>query len=135
MAPPPLRAPHVSFALGMMGGLTLLPLLVSDVAPTLFPQPAHDVLAAIPLATIGFAYLIHQRLRGARGSELARAIVLALAFLFWAANQVLPDRTLASLCNDIAIAAFVFDLVQVILRRAPARPAPMGDGMRFRAGA
>lgn len=90
-------------------------LLVYDVAPRLFPANAHDALAALPLVLVALSYLIYQATRGASAKQWARGLLLALAFLFWAANQLCRDRGLSTLFNDIAIAAFVFDVFLVII--------------------
>jgi hypothetical protein len=42
--------------------------------------------------------------------EFVKALMLAVAFLFWAANQFWPDRPEATLFNDIAIGLFVVDV-------------------------
>ncbi len=47
--------------------------------------------------------------------ELVKAIMLAVAFLFWAANHLWPDIPLATPFNDIAIALFVLDVFLVII--------------------
>ncbi len=52
--------------------------------------------------------------------ELAKAILLAAAFLFWAANQFWPNLPQATLFNDIAIGLFVFDVFLVIAGWPPA---------------
>ena len=85
-----------------------------DAYPGMFPVRAHDFLAAFPLAMIAVAYLVYQAAhRPARG-ELLKAILLAIAFLFWAANQIWPNLPQASLFNDIAIGLFVLDVFFVI---------------------
>lgn len=101
----------------LLGGLTLIAvavLLVWDVAPTLFPARAHDLLGALPLALIALAYLVYQTLRRPGPAELFKATLLSLAFLLWAANQLLPGSPRASLYNDLAIALFVLDVFFVI---------------------
>lgn len=90
-------------------------LLVSDAAPRLFPPRSHDVLGAFPLAMIAVAYLVYQAAHRPTGKEWAKAVMLAAAFLFWAANQLWPDSPSAILCNDMAIALFVLDVFLVIL--------------------
>jgi cytochrome c oxidase assembly factor CtaG len=47
--------------------------------------------------------------------ELMKATMLAVAFLFWAANQLWPDLRQATLFNDIAIALFVLDVFLVMI--------------------
>jgi len=78
-------------------------LLAWDAAPGLFPARAHDTLAAFPLAMIAFAYLVYQAAHRPARLEVVKAVLLAIAFLFWAANQFWPDLKQATLFNDIAI--------------------------------
>ncbi len=102
----------------LLGVLTLLSvavLLVWDAAPRFFPAHAHDLLGALPLALIAIAYLAYQAAHRPHIRELIKAILLAIAFLFWAANQYWPDRPQATLYNDIAIALFVLDVFLVLI--------------------
>jgi uncharacterized membrane protein YbaN (DUF454 family) len=85
-----------------------------DAFPRLFPARAHDVLAAFPLATIALAYLVYQAAHRPARMEAVKAILLAVAFFFWAANQLWPDLRQATLFNDIAIALFVLDVFLVM---------------------
>jgi hypothetical protein len=48
--------------------------------------------------------------------------MLAVAFLFWAANQLWPDLPQATLFNDIAIALFVLDVFLVMFGWPPTSP-------------
>src|SRR5271165_1285224 len=86
-----------------------------DAFPWLFPAKAHDFLAAFPLAMIAFAYLVYQTAHRPAHMEVVKAIMLAAAFLFWAANQLWPDLRQATLFNDIAIALFVLDVFLVMI--------------------
>lgn len=90
-------------------------LFVWDAAPQLFPSRAHDFLGAFSLAMIAVAYLVYQAAHRPSGKELAKAVLLALAFLFWAGNQLWPESPYATLLNDIAIALFVLDVFLVII--------------------
>jgi uncharacterized membrane protein len=90
-------------------------LLAWDVFPGLFPARAHDVVAAFPLAMVALAYLVYQIVRRPVPLEFVKAILLAVAFLFWAANQFWPDARQATLFNDIAIALFVLDVFLVMI--------------------
>ncbi|MFY9853359.1 MAG: hypothetical protein WAK26_05725 [Terracidiphilus sp.] len=102
----------------ILGLLTLASvgvLFAWDAFPRLFPVRAHDVLAAFPLAMIAVAYLVYQSANRPSRTEAVKGILLAAAFLFWAANQLWPDLRQATLFNDIAIALFVFDLFLVII--------------------
>lgn len=64
---------------------------------------------------IAVAYLVYQAAHRPPAREFAKAVMLAIAFLFWAANQLWPDSPRATLCNDIAIALFVLDVFLVII--------------------
>jgi hypothetical protein len=102
----------------IIGAITLATvalLFAWDAFPALFPPRAHDFLGALPLALIAFAYLAYQVIHRPAPMELVKAIMLAVAFLFWAANQLWPDIPLATLFNDIAIALFVLDVFLVII--------------------
>ena len=101
--------------LGIVTLAAVAALLVWDVAPRRFPAGSHDVLAAFSLGTIALAYLVYQFVRRPAVLELAKAIMLAAAFLFWAANQFWLYLPQATLFNDIAIALFVLDVFLVIV--------------------
>ena len=101
----------------MLGVVTLTSvgvLIAWDIDPRLFPPRAHDFLAAFPLAMIALAYLVYQAAHRPARMEALKAILLASAFLFWAAYQLWPDLHEATLFNDIAIALFVLDVFFVI---------------------
>jgi hypothetical protein len=105
----------VPFFLGAvtLAGVALL--LFWDVFPQMFPARSHDLIAAFPLAMIAFAYLVYQVAHRPPPKELLKAVLLAVAFLFWAGNQLWPDLRQATLFNDIAIALFVLDVFLVII--------------------
>jgi hypothetical protein len=111
---PPSRR-SVPMILGLISLCSVSVLLGWDAYPKMFPARAHDVLAAFPLAMIAFAYLIYQSARRPGRMEMGKAILLAVAFLFWAANQLWPDARQATLFNDIAIVLFVLDVFLVII--------------------
>ncbi len=90
-------------------------LLSWDAFPNLYPAGSHEVLAAFSLATIALAYLVYQIAHRPAAMEFLKAIMLAAAFLFWAANQFWPGLPQATLFNDIAIALFVLDVFLVIV--------------------
>jgi hypothetical protein len=91
-----------------------------DAFPEIFPAGSHEGLAALSLSAIAVAYLVYQVLRGAAGGELVKSVLLALAFLFWAANQLWPALRAATLFNDLAIALFVLDIFLVMAGWPPA---------------
>ena len=112
----------VPVILGIVTLADVAVLLVWDAFPELFPPRSHDVLAAFSLSMIAFAYLAYQILHRPPAKEFAKAVMLALAFLFWAANQYWPDSHLATLFNDLAIALFVLDVFLVMIGWPPASP-------------
>jgi len=102
-------------ALGIVTLASVAVLLVWDAVPRLFPPRSHDVIGAFSLAMIAAAYLAYQVAHRPSSKDFAKAIMLAVAFLFWAANQLWPDSPRATLYNDIAIALFVLDVFLVII--------------------
>jgi hypothetical protein len=114
------RAIPVFLGVITLAGVAVL--LLWDVAPALFPARAHDLLGAFPLAMIAVAYLVYQSVHRPPPKEWLKAILLAIAFLFWAANQCWPDPHQATIFNDIAIALFVFDVFLVMIGWPAASP-------------
>jgi hypothetical protein len=101
--------------LGVITLASVVVLLAWDAFPRLFPARAHDVLGAFPLAMIAVAYLVYQSAHRPARLEVVKAIMLAVAFLFWAANQFWPDMSQATLFNDVAIGLFVLDVFLVMI--------------------
>jgi hypothetical protein len=97
-------------------------LFVWDAFPRLFPAASHEFLAAFSLAMIAVAYLVYQVAHRPTRAEFAKAAMLAVAFLFWAANQFWPNSRQATLFNDIAIALFVLDVFLVMAGWPAASP-------------
>jgi len=112
----------VPFILCIVTLMSVVVLLLWDALPGLFPARAHEYLAAFPLAMIAFACLTYEAIRRPPLSEVVKAILLALAFLFWSANQLWPTLRQATLFNDIAIGLFVFDVFLAIIGRPVATP-------------
>ena len=108
-----------------LGGVTLAfvaAVLLCDAFPHMLPGKTHDVLAAVSLALIAFSYMVYQAAHCPPWREWAKAIMLALAFLLWAANQVWPDPHQAVILNDLAIALFVLDVFLVMTGWPPTSP-------------
>jgi len=101
--------------LGVISLASVAILFAWDALPRLFPAGAHNVLGAFPLAMIAFAYLFYQSAHRPTPMEVVKAVLLAIAFLFWAANQLWPDLPQAMLFNDIAIGLFVLDVFLVMI--------------------
>jgi hypothetical protein len=101
--------------LGWVALASVVLLFASDLFPTAFPAHVHDLFGALPLALIAFTYLTYQVVRRPLAGELFKAVLLATAFLLWAANQFWPDRPPATLLNDLAIGLFVLDVFLVVI--------------------
>lgn len=102
----------------ILGALTLagvILLLATDAFPALASTGSHNALAALTLGMIALAYLVYQSAHRPPFREWIKAVLLALAFLFWAANQVWPDPRMATAFNDLAIGLFVLDVVLVMV--------------------
>ena len=105
----------VSVILGIVTLASVALLFVWDAVPRWFPARSHDFLAAFALAMIAVAYLVYQMAHRPPLKEFAKAAMLAVAFLFWAANQLWPALPQATLFNDVAIALFVLDVFLVVV--------------------
>lgn len=105
----------LSVFLGVVTLCVVAMVLVCDAAPRLLPGRGHDRLAALSLGMIAFSYLIYQAAHRPAWREWLKAVLLAVAFLFWAANQVWPNPRQATLFNDFAIALFVLDVFLVMV--------------------
>jgi len=102
-------------SLGVLTLGSVFVLLMWNIRPKLFPARAHSLLGALPLASIAVAYLLYQSVQRPGAAELLKAVLLATAFLLWAANQFWPESARATLYNDLAIALFVLDVFLVMV--------------------
>ena len=102
-------------ALGVITLVIVGMLFVWDVHSTLFSATGHALLEAFSLALIAVAYLVYQSAHRPPLKEWIKAIMLAVAFLVWAVNQVWPNPRQAMIFNDVAIALFVLDVFLVMI--------------------
>jgi hypothetical protein len=98
--------------LGVAAVVVTTALLGIDVGPVRLSDRAHAEISALPLALVALAYLVHQPLRRPTLLAVAQSVLLACAFLLWAAYQF--DPTLPVAVNDLAITLFILDLALVI---------------------
>jgi len=112
----------LSVLLGVATLAAVAIVLLCDAFPHLLPARRHDIVAAISLAMIAFSYLIYQVAHRPGWREWVKAILLAVAFLFWSANQAWPDTRPATIFNDLAIALFVLDVFLVMVGWPPTSP-------------
>ena len=88
-------------------------LLVMDFTAGFLSSGAHAVLSAAPLALIAVAYLAYQSLRRQTLLQGLKVLLLAAAFLLWAAYQLFPNLPKAVVFNDLAIGLFVLDVTLI----------------------
>ena len=85
---------------------------------------AHAWLSALPLALAGLAFALLQfRLKPDRVT-LAKRLLLAAAFIFWAIDQLLPPGPLAIFIGDAVISAYVIDLYWMMQDLAESATSP-----------
>ena len=96
-------------------------LIVCDVRPSLSPA-SHGLVEAFPLAMIAISYLVYQVVHRPPIKEWIKAVLLAIAFFFWSANQFWSNPHEAIIFNDIAITLFVLDVFLVIIGWPAASP-------------
>jgi hypothetical protein len=113
--------------LGKMALISVALLFLWDGFPKVFPARAHNVLGAAPLALTASACIAYRALRRPSAAELVKAILLAAAFLLWAANQFWPDAAPATQFNDLAIGLFVLDVFLVVIGWPAVSAAERGD--------
>jgi hypothetical protein len=101
--------------LGVVLAVAVGALLARDAFPGAFPAHAQRLLASLPLVLVAFSYLVYQGLRQPGPRELLKATLLAAAFMFWAANQLMAQSRVATLFNDLAIVLFALDVFLVIV--------------------
>lgn len=100
---------------GAITMLLVLGLLAGDVLPAIVSRSVRDLLGTLSLTLIAIAYLMYEVIRRPSAAELVKAVLLAIAFLSWAASQFWPASRMAPLFNDIAIGLFVLDVFLVIV--------------------
>jgi|SRR5580658_1519876 hypothetical protein len=108
--------------------LSVAGLLVGDAVPDLLPAQVHGALAPLSLGLTAVAVLLFYVARRASPAEWAKALIVVLAFLFWAANQLCADAAVAKVLNDVAIALFVLDVFLVIMGGRPSTPEARSVG-------
>jgi len=80
------------------------------------------LLSAVPLLSVGAAFLILQLVLRPKISELLKNLLLAATFILWGIVQLMPQGALSHKLGDLVIALYVADLAWVILTtRSPQR--------------
>jgi phosphatidylserine synthase len=87
-------------------------LLLSNLRTTTTRE--HAWLSSLPLALAGIAYAVLQIRMKPDGWTLAKRLLLAAAFIFWAIDQFLPPGRFAALIGDAVVSAYVLDLHWIV---------------------
>ena len=88
-------------------------LLANDAFPSFLPL-RHSQTSALPLLLIGAAYVCLQPVVRPGVWELAKRLLLALAFILWGIVQLLPASETTAVLGDLVIALFVVDLFWIV---------------------
>ncbi len=81
----------------------------------------HSYLGALPLLFAGCGYAVLQSRLSLDRKILLRRLVLAAAFVGWAADEMLPEGRVATFLGDLVIFAFVLDVFWMIRDQINAR--------------
>jgi uncharacterized membrane protein HdeD (DUF308 family) len=104
----------MTFLISVLARLSLLAAGILLLANQFVERGTHAWLSFFPLALAGFGYALLQiQLKPPRRTLLKR-LLLALAFILWAIDQLLPEGRVAVFIGDCVIAAYVVDLFWMI---------------------
>lgn len=113
-----------------MAGLRVFPILSVLFAGALLvsnlpvvPAALHFYLCALPLALAGAGYALLQIFVKPPRTILLKRLLLAVTFIMWAVDQLLPPGRAASLIGDVVIAAYVLDLYWLAQEQLCSPPA------------
>lgn len=104
----------VTFFVSVLARLSLLAAVVLLVANPFVSNGMHGYLSSFPLALAGIGYALLQIQLKPPVRTLLKRLLLAAAFVLWAADQLLPSGRTAVFLGDIVIAAYVADLFWMI---------------------
>lgn len=88
-------------------------LLGLDATPRFLQGGAHRIVSAAPLFAIAAVFLAAQIVLRPTPGELARRVLLSIAFLLWGGDALFSQYAWAAVANDAAVALFVLDLALV----------------------
>jgi hypothetical protein len=93
------------------------------IANQFVPAEVHAYLSSLPLALAGVGYILLQVHLKPPRRTLFKRLVLAGAFLLWAAVQFLTPGRLSVFLGDAVIAAYVVDLFWIMQDQQRALPS------------
>jgi hypothetical protein len=107
-------------ALAVLAVLAGVILLLSGILPGLGGAEARWISAAPPLL-VGLSFVALQILLPPRPREFIRHLSVAIAFLLWGIDELLPPNVLAKTVGHLVILLYVVDLALVVRDRLVAR--------------
>jgi hypothetical protein len=72
-------------------------------------------ISAVPLLTVGLAFLILQPMIRSQAAELLKNVLLASTFLLWGAVQLMAPTSVSKRLGNLVIALYVIELAWTIL--------------------
>ena len=106
------KLPSVVGLLGKCALVCSALLLLSNLR---FDSPlVNSWLSALALALVGVAYAVLQIRLRPDPQTLAKRLLLAASFVFWAIDDLLPAGRLATVIGDAVVAVYVLDLFWII---------------------
>jgi hypothetical protein len=93
-----------------VGSGALLLVVDSPVSLKLPMAVSHSIIEAIPLLLVGVAYLAWLATEKPRMIDLVKQILIAVAFILWGVDLLMPTGAWARFVGAVVIAIYVFDL-------------------------
>jgi hypothetical protein len=103
-------------AIGILAVCSGVFLLIAD-SPVSINLPltvSHSIIEAIPLLLVGIAYLAWLATEKPTVIDLIKQIFIAIAFILWGADLLMPPGNWARFVAAVVIAIYVFDLAWLI---------------------
>jgi hypothetical protein len=90
-------------------------LLANDAGMGTLPRTSRGVISAVPLLSVGVAFLILQLMMRPRLKEWLKNVLLAATFILWGIVQLMPQNALSMRLGGLVVALFVLDVTWAIL--------------------
>jgi hypothetical protein len=90
-------------------------LAVTDMAHGVRLTALHSLLGAIALIMVGSSYVSLQVISRRRRRDVAKGVILGIAFVLWGLEQLLPPNRWTAAMDTAVIMIFVIDLGLITL--------------------
>lgn len=105
------------FLLAVLALISSAALLANDFIARGVHGRLADALSALPLLTVGLAFVLAQAMVRPGAWELLKNLLLAATFVLWGIVQLMGQNHLAKILGDLVIALYVTDLAWTIFWR------------------